>query len=288
MVFFQFIISLSLGISKNLLSKAGSREFDGMNRLMSVNIITALVAVGIFSCGGVSLASMWDIRFILMSFFYGVTTMAAQSFYIVAVKKGPVSICSMIYAYCFVIPTIILAIYFQEEINIIWIIGMILMLLSVFFVLGKKKIDGTNNKTYLWFAIFAMCAAGSGGMLQKFFGYFYNKELYDEYIVLSFFFVLVFSVLGKLLFIQSMVEKEKPTKRFFVLAILLAISNVVANKLNLHLITVLPSVLFLPTINGATILFSAIFSCIFFKDKITAIGWVGILIGIGAIVMIAV
>ena len=133
-----------------------------------------------------------------------------------------------------------------------------------------------------------MCAAGRGGMLQKFFGYFYSKELYDEYIVMSFFFVFVFSAFGKLLFRQIVEEKEKPTKRFFVLGILLTISNVIANKLNLHLITVLPSVLFLPTINGATILFSAIFSCIFFKDKITAIGWIGILMGIGAIVMIAV
>ena len=123
-------------------------------------------------------------------------------------------------------------------------------------------------------------------MLQKFFGYFYSKDMYDEFLVLSFLFVLVFSVVGKLFFRQPKGERQKADARFYVLGILLALSNVIANKLNLHLIAVLPSVFFLPTINGATILFSAVFSHIFFKDKVTPIGWFGIFTGIAALVMI--
>ena len=286
MIYLEFVVSLFLGISKNLVSKAGNREFSGIGRLMSVNIITALTAVCIFGCQGFSFEVMNDMRFVVMSVFYGLTAMAAQTFFIVGVKKGPVSVCSMIYAYCFVIPTIIIALYFHEEIKPTWIVGMVLMIISVFFVMKKGTTTQSGKKTYLVFAILAMCFAGSMGLLQKFFGHFYTKDLYDEFLVLSFLFVLVFSLVVKLLFRQPKEEREKATARFFVLGILLALSNVIANKLNLHLITVLPSVFFLPTINGATILFSAVFSHIFFKDRVTTIGWFGILVGIGALVMI--
>lgn len=287
MEYFQFIISLSLGISKNLLSKAGKKEFAGISNLMSVNIIMALVAIVIFSFQGVSFQAMLDVRFVLMASLYGICSMAAQSFYIIAVKRGPVSVCSMIYAFCFVIPTIILAIYFQEEIKVTWLVGMVLIILSLLLVLSKGEKEEKSNKKYLGFAILAMCSAGGVGLLQKFFGHFYGKDLYDEYLVLSFLFVLVFSVVGKLFFRQEKDEKQSSKKRFFVLGILLALSNVVASKLNLHLAAVLPSVFFFPTINGATILFSTIFSYIFFKERISGIGWIGILIGIGAIVMLA-
>ena len=287
MEYLQFLISLALGISKNLLSKAGKKEFAGIENLMSINIITALVAIGIFSTQGVSFEAMLDMRFILMAGLYGLSSMAAQSFYIIAEKKGSVSVCSMIYAFCFLIPTIILAIYFHEEIKTTWLLGIVLIIVSLFFVLAKGKQKETNNKTYLWFAVLAMCAAGGTGFLQKFFGHFYGKILYNEYLVLSFFFVLVFSIIVKLCFLQEKDSDQKPTKRFFVLGILLALSNVIANKLNLHLAAVLSAVLFFPTINGATILFSAVFSRIFFKEKVTVRGWIGILIGIGAIILIA-
>lgn len=286
MVYLEFVVSLFLGISKNLVSKAGNKEFSGIGRLMSVNIITALVAVGIFSFQGFSFEVMTDFRFVVMSIFYGLSAMAAQTFFIVGVKKGPVSVCSMIYAYCFVIPTIIIAMYFHEEIKPTWIVGMVLMIVSVFFVMKKGTDTKTSKKAYLLFAILAMCFAGAMGLLQKFFGHFYSKDMYDEFLVLSFLFVLVFSIGAKFLFHHTKEEKQKLNVRFYVLGILLALSNVIANKLNLHLIAVLPSVFFLPTINGATILFSAVFSHIFFKDRVTTIGWFGILVGIGALVMI--
>ena len=49
MNYILLIISLILGVTKNIIPKSGKNEFQGFNNLMSVNIITAIVGIVIFA-----------------------------------------------------------------------------------------------------------------------------------------------------------------------------------------------------------------------------------------------
>ncbi len=287
MVYLIFAFSLFLGVSKNLLPKFSKNNFSVLNNIMSANIITSVSALLIFSIQGLDFSLFLDLRFIIMAAFYGFFTLGSQSLYIKAVKDGPVSICSMIYAFCFLIPTIIMAIYFKEKISIMWILGIALIIVSVILVAFKGESGEGYSKKYLIYVFGAMVSAGSVGMLQKFFGHIYGTDFFDEYLFLSFFFMLLYSIFGKIVTSQKK-EENICGKKFYIICILLALSNVIANKLNLYLSAVLPATLFFPSINGLTVFLSAISSRIAFKEKICVLGWIGILLGITAIVMIAI
>lgn len=100
--------------------------------------------------------------------------------------------------------------------------------------------------------------------------------------------MLIASVMFKI-FISTRIKKQPViyNKLFFIPAVLLSLSVVFANKLNLILVANIPGIIFFPLINGGTIMLSAISSGIFFKEKITARIWTGITIGIVAIILIA-
>ena len=287
MIYAIFAFSLFLGVSKNLLPKFSKEKFSVMQNIMTANIITSLSALLIFSVQGIDFSRFFDIRFVIMSALYGLFTLGSQTLYIKAVKDGPVSICSMVYAFCFLIPTIIMAIYFGEKISLFWIVGIVIMILSVILVTFKGSSGESYSKKYLIYLFGAMISAGSVGILQKFFGHFYGKKPFDEFLFLSFFFMLLYSIFGR---IKSSKNRENSAcdKGFYLICVLLALSNVIANKLNLYLSAVLPATLFFPSINGATVFLSSISSRIFFKEKISLLGWVGILLGIAAIVLIAI
>ncbi len=287
MIYLIFSFSLLLGVSKNLLPKLSKDKFSVMQNIMTANILTSLSALLIFSLQGLDFSVYYDLRFILMSAFYGLFTLGSQTLYIKAVKDGPVSICSMVYAFCFLIPTIIMAIYFREGISLVWVLGIALMIVSVVLVAFKGEKVKSGSKKYLIYLFGAMFSAGTVGLLQKFFGFIYGKDHFDEYLFLSFFFMLLYSIFGKIKSSRGQ-DKSACDKGFYLICILLALCNVVANKLNLYLSAVLPATLFFPSINGATVFLSSLSSRIFLKERISILGWIGILIGIFSIVLIAV
>ena len=189
MTYLIFSFSLILGVSKNLLPKLSKDKFSVMQNIMTANIITSLTALLIFGIQGLDFSFLCSWKIVLMSALYGIFTLGSQTLYIKAVKDGPVSICSMVYAFCFLIPTIIMAIYFKEKISLVWLIGIALIIVSVVLVAFKGEKAKSSSKKYLIYLFGAMFSAGTVGLLQKFFGFMYGTDYFNEYLFLSFFFM---------------------------------------------------------------------------------------------------
>jgi len=254
---------------------------------MSVNIITAIVGIIIFASGGIDFSLMSGIPFITMAFLYGLCTLGSQSLYMIAAQTGSVSVCSLIYAACFIIPTVFTAICYDESFSAFRIIGIATMLVSVIMISIKGEENTKSSKKYLIQAFLAMLVPGSGGLRQKIFSKLYSGAGINEYLFLAFLFILLFSVIGKLSTKPKSDSTQKYGKKFYILALLLSLSVVIANKLNMFLVGALPGLIFFPIINGGTIMFSAIVSKYLFKEKLSILSWCGIIIGILAIVLIA-
>ena len=281
------LVSLILGVTKNIIPKSGKKDFSGFDNLMSVNIITAIIGIIIFVLSGIDFAMMKGIPFIALAFLYGLCTLGSQSLYMVATQTGSVSVCSLIYAACFIIPTVFTAVCYDEKFSVFRIIGIILMLLSVILISIKGEKNTNSSKKYLIFAFLAMICAGSVGIMQKAFSHLYNGTGINEYLLLAFFFMFLFSLIGKIIIQKKENESIKHNKNFYILAVVLSLSVVVANKLNMFLVGALPGLIFFPIINGGTIMFSAIVSKYLFKEQLSFMSWCGIVIGIFAIVLIA-
>lgn len=282
-------VSLCLGVAKNIVSKWGEKSFGFLNGLMSVNIMTSIVALAVFSSGITGIKSAFAPLFIVMALIYGLLTLGSQSLYITAMKSSSVSVCSLIYASCFVIPTVYSVIRNGETISLSKLFGIMLLLFSVVLVSLKNKSDNDSSRKSIKYAVLAMCSAGGVGILQKEFGNIYPQDLLNTFLLFAFFFMFLSSLIFKLVLLVKD-EKQPVTynRLFFVPAILLSLSVVFANKLNLILVANIPGIIFFPLINGGTIMLSAVCSGIFFKEKLTVRIWTGIVIGIAAIILIAV
>lgn len=192
------LLSLCLGVSKNIISKWGEKSFGFLNGLMSVNIITSIVALFVFATGISGIGSAVTPLFILMALLYGIFTLASQSFYITTVKGGSVSICSLIYASCFIIPTVYSVIRNGETVSLYKGLGIAFMIFSVILVSLKNKTDKSFSQKSIKYTLLAMCSAGSVGILQKEFGNIYPQNLLDTFLLLAFFFMLTASAILKI------------------------------------------------------------------------------------------
>ena len=188
---------------------------------MSVNILTSIVALAVFSSGITGMKNAFAPLFIVMALIYGLLTLGSQSLYITAVKSGSVSVCSLIYASCFVIPTVYSVIRNGETISPSKLFGIILMLFSVVLVSLKNKSEKGSSYKSIKYAVLAMCSAGGVGILQKEFGNIYPQDLLNTFLLLAFFFMLISTVIFKLA-LSPKNEKQPVTynRLFFVPAIL--------------------------------------------------------------------
>lgn len=281
------LLSLFLCVAKNILSKYGEKSFGFLNGIMSVSIITAILAMIIFASGISYIKEAAEILFILMSLAYGALTLGMQSFYIVAVKDGSVSICSQIYASSFILPMIYSVIRNKEKVTGTKVLGVILIIISIMLVSFKQKAGRKIPNKSLKFAILAMISSGGVGILQKEFGNIYSSKLLNTFLFLSFFFMLIIALLFKIFLLKKSDNQIIYNKNFLIPGISLALSTVFVNKLNLILAANILGIIFFPLLNGGVIMLSAVNSAIFFKEKITNCMWFGMILGVFAVIVIS-
>lgn len=282
-------ISLLFGVTKNIVSKSGGKAFSGLSGIMTVNTATAILALVVYSVSGLSFLHSGEPAFIVFALFYGMFTLGSQSLYILAVKDGSVSVCSLIYASCFMIPTVFSALYFDESFSALRVVGILLILASILSV-SYKGGGIEKGKGGTVFAILAMLCAGSVGIIQKLFGSIYGTVSINEFLFLSFLFMLIISATG--LLVSRLLKKDGEGKERYkkggaVALLALSASVVFANKLNIILAAAIPGLIFFPVINGGTIIASTILSRYIFKERLSTLAKCGIITGLCAMVLIA-
>lgn len=91
-----------------------------------------------------------------MALICGLLTLSSQSLYITAVKSGSVSVCSLIYASCLVIPTVYSVIRNGESVGAFKLLGIILLLFSVVLVSLKNKSEKGSSYKSIKYAVLAI------------------------------------------------------------------------------------------------------------------------------------
>lgn len=158
-------------------------------------------------------------------------------------------------------------------------------------MVSLKDLGNTGgNKISVIFAAISMAFASGVGIVQKIFANVYGKSAQNEFIFLAFMFMMLFGVLIKCALChknsKDNTEIVRENRRFYVFACATALCVALVNKLNVILITALPGVLYFPVYAAGTILCSAVFSKIIFKEELTRLQWTGVVCGVAAIVMI--
>lgn len=286
MNYLLLVVSVLCGVTKNIISKSGNDKFSWPDGMLLSNIITAAVGIVFFSVGGLDIYALANPTIILMSLLFGICTMLSQMLHIIAVKNGSVSVCSLIYSCGFVIPTAFGILVYKDNLTSLALLGIIILVAGIYFV-SKPTSGSSNGKKWLIPAFSAMLCSGLVGILQKVYRKTYPDSGLNEFLMLSFGFMLILSLVIKLVLRnKGTAVKAKKNCAYWVTMLLLALSVVSANKLNLFLSGVMSSGIFFPCVNGGCIIITAVVSRLLFREKLAWEQWLGIIGSVGAIVLI--
>ena len=200
------------------------------------------------------------------------------------------------------LPTLFGSIYYKEEINALHIIGLGLIIVS--FVFSVKKEEGKNfNLGWLIAALGGLFFSGMVGIMQKLFANEYSQYKMDNFLCMAFLFIILicatamlFSWLSKnkqlKLHIEKGCEDRKAGTITFIkqygFTVALGVVMGLINKTNTFLSGVLPSVVVFPVINGGVILMTTVSSILVFKENLSLMQKLGLIIGIVGIISITI
>ena len=93
------LLALSMGaaVTKNMVSRAGKAAFGSGRGMLRANMATAALGLVVFGVAGLNF-SFFSADILLLAALYGLLTLLSQTLHIIAVRTGPVSVCSLIYA----------------------------------------------------------------------------------------------------------------------------------------------------------------------------------------------
>ena len=234
----------------------------------------------------------------LFAAIYGVLYFAAIFCGLEAIELGSMSL-SVLFTQCgFLIPTIFNAIYFNEPINALSVIGIVLIVVALVMTIDKS--DKKFSIKWLVFAVLSLICSGSIGIVQKFNNAYYPNANAGLFIDIAFFFALATCLLLLLFFYvkerkaapasgSAVLKEDKQKQAVSKCAGLVAygVLTGVMNVFNTFLAGKLPSVVFFPVFNVGVIVLATLSSAIIFKEKLSKRQTASIATGSLAIVLIA-
>ena len=302
MEYLLLILAVALGVSKNIFTKIVKKESASFYDTLKLNVVTFTCAfIAVFLIGIKSVETIFQVPW-LLAVCYAVCTLGSQISLMKAVELGSVSISSLFYSCGFMLPTLFGSIYYKEEINVLHIIGLVLIIIS-FILSVKKETEKTFNIGWLIAALGGLFFSGMVGIMQKLFSNEYSQYKMDNFLCVAFVFIILicvcsifFAKLAKYNSNQGQlepkVEKEikkraTPIKQYGFTVALGTVMGLV-NKTNTFLSGVLSSVIVFPVINGGVILATTVTSMFVFKEKLSIMQKLGLVIGILGIISIAI
>ncbi len=227
-----------------------------------------------------------SITSIVFGSIYGVIICMFLLFKNLAVTNGPVALTTLIGSCTFLITTIFGVLYYKQDIKLMQIVGISLIFISLFLCINPKK--STQKLTAKWFlfSLIFFLAGGGVGVIYMMFGKSdaaaeINGMMLCAAIVATVLYFLVGAILN------GVQKKSCPKihKSALIFILLSGIATCTYMRMNLYISTVIPSVVFFPVSNGSVVILSAVFGRILFKEKLTKIQVLGMVIGLAALVI---
>ena len=201
-----------------------------------------------------------------------------------SIATGPVSLTSLIGNCAFIIATWFGVVYVPEKISVFQLVGMALIVLSLFLCINPQKSGKKLCKAWFLYCIAFFFAGGLIGIFYKVFG---KSNAAGEVNGM----MLTASVVSCILFFAAGMLRNKAAKLpmpsikkealFYVL--LSGLTGCVYIRLNVSLSALIPSAIFFPVSNGGIVILTTAAGTCLFKEKLNKLQLLGILVGLIAI-----
>ena len=168
MIYYLLLVaSIILAVCKSSLYNAYAQKTESSQGstfrfyAISYGVASVIALIGLFVS-----AETISFTTVLCAFFYAIIVISLQTISITAMRVGAMSTTSICVMYGMIIPSIAGPIFWQETIGVLQIVGIIMMIVSLYLIKGKsrrrkkhlKKMDGFGN-----FCIFSIRYGRSNG-----------------------------------------------------------------------------------------------------------------------------
>ena len=202
---------------------------------------------------------------------------------LLAIMTGPLSLSSLIAAYSLIIPASYGLIFLKEPVSVFLIVGIVLLLVSLFLINMEKK--GEEKKITLKWVFYALLTfVGNGGCstVQK------MQPLYCDGKYKNEFMVMAYAIAVILLFIPVILKERKGfvknLRTACPYALIYGVSNGAVNFLVILLSTMMAASVMFPLISAGGIVLTVLVSIFIYKEKLSREQILGVILGVGAIV----
>ncbi|MCF8366580.1 MAG: EamA family transporter, partial [Bacteroidales bacterium] len=183
-----------------------------------------------------------------------------------------------------VIPVSLGFLFFGDSAGIVKIAGIIAGLVA-FYLTSKKDQTLTINKEFIFLPLLLFVAVGTNDSLMKAAEHFYINTDFVPFLATSFGFALIF---GLLIFIyKSAKQKIRFEPKNIIAGIFLGLLNWYSTLFVLKGLDIFEVSVFIPVYNVGVVTLAALAGYLIFKEKLSKINWIGIVLAIVAIILIA-
>ena len=196
-----------------------------------------------------------------------------------ALAIGPMALTSILASFSLLVPFFFGVFFWQEPLTVFGILGMGLLLLSIVFINGKKA-SGLSFRWFLY-ALATLLTNGVCSVIQKYHQMQYPAQYRTEFMVFALLSVWILLWLSRL-----PKHREEAPFSFNLHGLLSGMLNGAANYIVLFLsATENASVLF-PIVSVANIAAVWLVGLLFFKEKLTVLQTVGLVLGVASIFLL--
>jgi len=257
----------------NVVKKAYTLKTNG-NGIYMFGALTSLFAMLFFIVS--SSTKQWEIGVLPYAIAFAVSYAVATIASVLAISYGSMALTTLIISFSLILPTVYGLIFLEETISFGFIIGIILLVVSL--VLINKKTEGVKlSAKWIIYVFLAFMGNGMCSVIQKMQQVSYNGEYKNEFMIAALFFVTVF------LSIFSLIKREKNTFTYMKVGWHLALGCGVMNGLvNLFVMVLsgeIPASILFPLISAGGIIAAYMVSKWFYKEILTKAQFLGLILG---------
>lgn len=250
------------------------------------NLIQFVTAFLIF--GGICLAKM-KISWVSVGLgaAFGILTLLVYILKIKVLAIGQLHITTLILTSSLIIPSLF-GVVFGQTISVWKVLCILLLLVFIYFAIPKdeEKKEHTPRKLWLLLMAISFVLTGSLGVMQTVFQSTGYGDETTAFLAVSFL-IASAGTLG-----MTLKKRGKTscrfTKKHYLLAVLCGVTTFAMNFINLYLAGVLPTVLFFPMVNGASLIATSVFSVFLFRESLTRRQILGLIGGTVSLILIGI
>jgi len=266
--------------------KLFSRFGISIPQAIVVNYLVAAV-LGFLTIGKVPSASMYfENDFFHIALVSGVFFILVFNVFALSAEKAGVAITAVSSKMSVVIPVIAGTLLFGEMFSALKVIGVILVMLS-FYLVFKKKEGYRIRKSFIILPLLLFLGNGTNDTILKFAQHHHitTDGQYVQYLLIVF---TVSFILGLIFVIFRYISgKIRFSAKNLIAGIMLGVCNWYSTLFFLKGLGVLDVSVFIPVFNAGLVSLAAITGMVAFKEKLTAVNIIGIIISLIAITIIA-